>query len=53
MEFSGPAPTLDGMVASDELLSILDVVAIATETLLFQISYPTILHREDPSGNPF
>ena len=48
-----PSPTLDGMVASDELLSTFDVGDIATEALLFQTGYLTILNREDRGGNPF
>ena len=48
-----PSPTLDGMIASDELLSKFDVGDIATEALLFQTGYLTILNREDRGGNPF
>ena len=48
-----PFPTLDGMVASDELLSTFDVGDIATEALLFQTGYITILNREDRGGNPY
>ena len=41
---------LDGMVASDELLSTFDVDAIATEALLFQTGYLTIQDEEDLGG---
>ena len=41
------------MVASDELLSTLDIGDIATEALLFQTGYLTMLHREDRGGYPF
>ena len=44
------SPGLEGMVASDELLSTFD---IATEALLFQTCYLTMLRREDRGGNPF
>ncbi len=37
---------LDGMLASDRLLSTFDVDAIATEALLFQTGYLTIRERE-------
>ena len=45
-----PSPTLDGMVASDELLSTFDVGDIAAEALLFQTGYLTILSREYRGG---
>ena len=48
-----PSPTLDGMVASDELLSTFDVGDIAAEALLFQTGYLTILSREYRGGNPY
>ena len=44
---------LDGMLASDELLSTFDVDDIATEALLFQTGYLTILERESLGGTPF
>ena len=47
------SPTLDGMVATDELLSTFDVGDIATEALLFQTGYLTMLRREDRGGSPF
>ena len=44
---------LDGMLASDELLSAFDVDAIATEALLFQTGYLTILREERRAGETF
>ena len=44
---------LDGMLASDELLSAFDVGAIATEALLFQTGYLTILREERRAGETF
>ena len=44
------SPALDGMLASDELLSAFDIGRIATEALLFQTGYLTILDREDLNG---
>ncbi len=41
---------LDGMVASDELLSTFDVGDIAPEALLFQTGYLTILDSEELGG---
>ena len=41
---------LDGMLASDELLSAFDVDDIATEALLFQTGYLTIRDEEDLGG---
>ena len=41
---------LDGMPASDELLSSFDVDEIAPEALLFQTGYLTILRRENIGG---
>ena len=41
---------LDGMLASDELLSTFDVDEIAPEALLFQTGYLTIREREDLDG---
>ena len=53
VEHGVPSPTLDGMVATDELLSTFDVGDIATEALLFQTGYLTILGREGRDGNWF
>ena len=44
---------LDEMLASDELLSTFDVDAIATEALLFQTGYLTILRKEPRAGETF
>ena len=44
---------LDGMLASDELLSAFDVDAIASEALLFQTGYLTILREERRAGETF
>ena len=41
---------LDGMVASDELLSAFDVDDIGVEALLFQTGYLTIQNEEDLDG---
>ena len=41
-----PTPSLDGMVTTDELLSTFDVGDIATEALLFQTGYLTIVGEE-------
>ena len=41
---------LDGMLASDGLLSTFDVGNIAPEALLFQAGYLTVLNREDRGG---
>ena len=46
-----PTPTLDRMVASDELLSTFDVDDIATEALLFQTGYLTVVGSEMHEGN--
>ncbi len=45
--------SLDGMVATDELLSAFDVEHIATEALLFQTGYLTICGAEDRGGETF
>ena len=45
------SPALDGMVASDELLSTFDVGDIATEALLFQTGYLTVVGSEMHEGN--
>ena len=47
------SPTLDGMVTTDELLSTFDVGDIATEALLFQTGYLTMLDREERRGKHF
>ena len=44
---------LDGMLASDELLSTFDVGAIAPEALLFQTGYLTILRKKPRAGETF
>ena len=44
---------LDGMVGSDELLSTFDVDDIATEALLFQTGYLTIVRPEPRGGEMF
>ena len=44
---------LDGMLASDKLLSTFDVDRIAPEALLFQTGYLTILGRERRAGETF
>ena len=44
------APALDETVASDELLSTFDVDYIATEALLFQTGYLTIVGETDLGG---
>ena len=44
------APTLERMVADDELLSTFDVDDISTETLLFQTGYLTIVGEEAADG---
>ncbi len=44
---------LDGMLASRDLLSAFDVDEIATEALLFQTGYLTILERERLGGETF
>ncbi len=46
------AATLEGMLASDRLLSSFDVGLIATEALLFQTGYLTVLAEEDLEGTP-
>ena len=48
-----PSSSLDGMLATDELLSTFDVGDIATEALLFQTGYLTLLGREDRGGDRF
>ena len=48
-----PALALDGMVASDALLSAFDVGDIGTEALLFQTGYLTIRRVERRRGRAF
>ena len=43
---------LDGMVASGRLLSKFDVGDIATEALMFQAGYLTVLERLEVGGRP-
>ena len=45
-----PSPSLDGMLASERLLGTFDVGRIATEALLFQTGYLTMLDREYRRG---
>ena len=48
-----PAPDLEGIHADDELLSAFDIDAVATEALLFQTGYLTIVEEEeDADGLP-
>ena len=44
------SPTLDDRIASDALLSTFDVDRMATEALLFQTGYLTIVGEEDEQG---
>lgn len=44
------APNLDGMHATDELLSAFDVESISTQALLFQTGNLTVLHSEVKGG---
>ena len=47
------APALESLHADDELLSAFDVASVATEALLFQTGYLTIVAEEqDPDGVP-
>ncbi len=47
------APALESLHADDDLLSAFDVTAVATEALLFQTGYLTIVAEEqDPDGVP-
>ena len=48
-----PTPALDGMVATDESLSTFDIGDIATEALLFQTGYLTMLDRDDRHGKRY
>ena len=45
------SPDLDGMTGSDALLSTFDVDRMATEALLFQTGYLTIVGEEDEQGD--
>ena len=47
-----PTPSLDGMMGTTELLSTFDVDDIATEALLFQTGYLTILEEEHVGDEP-
>lgn len=47
------AVTLDGMIASDELLSSFDVDRIGPEALLFQTGYLTLMRTERRAGETF
>lgn len=47
-----PTPSLDGMMGTTELLSTFDVDDIATEALLFQTGYLTILEEEHLGDEP-
>ena len=44
---------LEGMLSTDELLSTFDVEDMATEALLFQTGYLTIVEEEDLDGTAF
>ena len=46
-----PSPALDGMLATEELLSAFDVGDIATEALLFQTGYLTLRGLEARAGD--
>ena len=48
-----PSPTVERMLATEELLSTFDIDDIATEALLFQTGYLTMLHCEELDGNQF
>ena len=45
------APSLDGLVATDDLLSAFDVEDISVEALLFQTGYLTIAEVQDRDGD--
>ena len=45
-------PSLDGLLASGDLLGAFDVGDIATEALLFQTGYLTVLDSVDVDGEP-
>lgn len=47
-----PTPNLEGILASNDLLSTFDVGGIATEALLYQTGYLTIVDKEDWDGEP-
>ena len=47
-----PTPSLDGMMGTTELLSTFDIDDIATEALLFQTGYLTILEEEYLGDEP-
>ena len=46
------SPSLDGMLGTSALLSKFDVDAMATEALLFQTGYLTVVGVEDLGGRP-
>ena len=48
-----PSPTLDGMVASEKLLSTFDVGRIAPAALLFQTGYLTVVGSEMHEGGQY
>ncbi len=48
-----PTPALNGLVASSKLLSSFDVDYIATEALLFQTGYLTVLRKETHDEGTF
>ena len=48
-----PSPALDGMLATEKLLGSFDVGRIATEALLFQTGYLTVLGQQDRGGKRF
>ena len=53
VEHNVPSTRLDGMVATDDLLSTFDIEDIATEALLFQTGNLTIIDCEERSGDWF
>ena len=44
------SPSLNGLHATDELLSVFDIRSISTPALLFQTDYLTIQHSEVKDG---
>ena len=46
------SPDLEGMIGTDTLLSAFDVDEMATEALLFQTGYLTIVGEDDLGGEP-
>ena len=53
VERSVPTPSLDGMLGTNALLSAFDVEHMATEALLFQTGYLTILEEQSRSGKAY